>query len=88
MVGAAEEYRPAEGCPVASEKFGNGAYMAHQGDSGSFLVAQARVRDGSAAVRLSVWSCVFCHVTLVGLGDPDEPVGQQDFTWFERAGEG
>jgi hypothetical protein len=84
MVGGGDAYRPAESCPVASEKYGGGGYMSHMGDPSSFLVALAKVHDDSAAVRLSVWSCVFCGTTLVGLGDPDEPVGDQDFTWMQR----
>lgn len=88
MVGGCENYVLAESCPVASKKFGNGGYMSHMGDPGSFLVALASVKDGSAAVRISLWRCVFCGNTLVGLGDPEEPVGGQDFSWFEKAGEG
>ncbi len=85
MVGGAEDYGLAESCPVASTRFGNGGYMSHMGDPGSFLVALAQVKDGTAAVRISVWRCVFCKKVLVGLGNPDEPVGEQDYTWFEEA---
>jgi hypothetical protein len=84
MVGAGDGYLLAGGCPVASQKFGNGEYMSHQGDPNSFLVAEARVKDGSASVRVAVWKCVFCHMTLVGLGDPEEALGAQDFTWLEH----
>lgn len=83
MVGGADDYLPAAGCSVASEKHGGGEYMAHQGDQQSFLVAEARVKDGSAAVRVAVWKCVFCGTVLVGLGDPLAPLDQQDFTWME-----
>jgi hypothetical protein len=86
MTGGGDDYLPAGGCPEASERFGNGEFMAHQGDPGSFLVAEARVKDGSAAVRVTVWRCVFCGATLVGLGVPDEELGRQDFTWFSRGG--
>ena len=85
MVGGGDAYLPAAGCPVAIAKYGNGGYLAHQGDPNSFLVAEARVKDGSASVRVAVWQCVFCHATLVGLGDPAEPLNGQDFSWFECA---
>lgn len=87
QVGADDSYRPAEGCPVASEKYGNGEWMSHQGDSDSFLVANAMVKDGSAAVHLALWKCVFCGTVLVGLGVPEESSNLQAFTWMERAGE-
>lgn len=83
MVGGGDGYMAAGSCPVASEKYGNGADLVHQGDPGSFLVALASVKDGSAAVRLALWRCVFCGSTLVGLGDPEEELGGQDFAWFE-----
>jgi hypothetical protein len=86
MVGAGDDYLPAGGCPVAIEKYGNGQYMAHIGDPDSFLVAEARVKDGSAAVRVVLWRCVFCHATLIGLGLPEGELGSQDFTWMEHAG--
>ncbi len=85
MVGGGDDYLPAAGCPVATERYGAGAYLAHQGDPDSFLVADARVKDGSAGVRIAVWTCVFCGATLVGLGDLKEELGSQDFTWMERA---
>ena len=88
MVGGGDNYVPAESCPVASQKFGNGEYMAHQGDPNSFLLALAQVKDGSAAVRVSVWSCIFCKKVLVGLGDPDEEVSEQDFSWLQKDGGG
>ncbi len=86
IVGGGDDYVPAESCTVASEKFGNGGYMAHQGDPNSFLVVLAKVRDGSAAVKIAVWKCVFCHKTLIGLADADER-GSHEYTWMER-GEG
>lgn len=86
MTGGGDDYQPASGCPVASEKYGNGEFMAHQGDPDSFLVAEARVKDGSASVRVAVWRCVFCQAELIGLGKPEELLGYQDFTWFERTG--
>jgi hypothetical protein len=86
MVGAGDDYLPAGGCPVAGEKYGNGEYMAHQGDPDSFLVAEARVKDGSAGVRLVLWRCVFCGSTLVGLGVPEGTLGAQDFSWMEYSG--
>ena len=85
QVGGGDDYLLAAGCPVASQKFGHGGYMSHRGDPESFLVAEARVRDGSASVRVAVWRCVFCGKTVVGLGDPAEPVGAQDYTWLEKA---
>jgi hypothetical protein len=85
MVGAGDDYLPAAGCPVASQQFGNGGYMAHQGSPDSFLVAEARVKNGSTSVRVAVWKCVFCGATLVGLGDPAQPLNAQDFTWLERS---
>lgn len=88
IVGAGDAYRPAESCPVASEKYGNGEYMAHQGAVNSFLVADARVKDGTAGVHLlALWKCSFCGTTLVGLGVPDEALDLQAFTWLERADE-
>lgn len=86
-VGAGNAYRPAQGCPVASEKFAAGEYMAHQGDADSFVVALASVKDYSAAVRLALWTCVHCGTVLVGLGDPGEQLGTQEFAWFERSGD-
>jgi hypothetical protein len=88
MVGGGDAYRPAESCSVASEKYGNGEYMAHQGPSDSFLVAEAKVKDGSARVRIALWRCSFCGAVLVGLGDPEEDVQEQEYAWFERAGGG
>lgn len=85
MVGGGDDYLPAGGCPVAGQKFGHGGYMSHRGDPDSFLVAEARVKDGSASVRISLWKCVFCGATLVGLGDPAEEIDQTEFTWLERA---
>ncbi len=85
MVGGGDDYLPAGGCPVAGEKYGNGEYIAHAGDPDSFLVAEARVKDNSASVRIAVWKCVFCGTTLVGLGVPEEPLNAQDYTWMERA---
>jgi hypothetical protein len=84
MVGAGDAYLPAGGCPVAAQKYGAGGYMSQQGDPGSFLVADARVKDGSAAVRVALWRCVYCNAVLIGLGDPEEPLDAQDFTWLER----
>lgn len=84
MVGGGDDYLPAGGCPVATG-YGNGEYMAHAGDPDSFLVAEARVKDGTASVRIAVWRCVHCKATLIGLGVPEEPLNQQDFTWLERA---
>lgn len=84
MVGGGDDYLLAAACPVASQEFGHGQYMSHRGDPESFLVAEARVKDGSASVRISLWKCVFCKKTLVGLGDPAEEVGEQDFTWLEK----
>lgn len=86
MVGGGDDYRPAEGCPVAMEKFGHGEYLAHRGSPDSFLVALASVKDGSAAVRIALWKCVFCGMTLVGLGVPDGELGHQDFTWLMQGG--
>lgn len=84
MVGGGDDYLPAAACPVASQQLGNGEYMAHRGDHGSFLVADAKVKDGTAAVRLALWRCVYCNAVLVGLGDPAQPLDGQDFTWLER----
>lgn len=84
MVGAGDAYRFAQGCPVATRKYGNDSYIAHQGDPDSFLVADAVTKDGTAGVRIAVWSCVFCGTPLVGLGTLDEKLGEQEFTWMER----
>ena len=88
MVGGGDDYRPAESCEVASKKYGNGEYMSHQGHPDSFLVADARTKDGTAMVRLALWRCVFCSKILVGLGAPEQLAlaGTQEFTWMERAG--
>lgn len=85
LVGGGDGYIPAASCPVAEENSGTGEYMSHQGDFSSFLVAEARVKDGSASVRVAVWRCVFCGNTLVGLGDPAEELDKQSFTWMERS---
>ena len=83
--GAGESFRPAGGCPVAS-RWGAGEPVSHQGDAGSFLVADAAVRDGSAAVRLALWRCVWCGALVAGIapadGDPDDT---REFTWLEEA---
>lgn len=88
IVGGAAPFVPAEGCPVATEQFGGGAYMAHQGDRDSFFIADVRVRDDSAAVRVVVWRCVYCGRVLAGLGSTaPENLAEQDYAWMEEAGE-
>ena len=82
-IGTGSGFRLAESCPAASE-WAAGAYMSHQGDPGSFAVADVTVRDGSAAVRVAVWRCVHCGVTVAGLGSAGEPPDRdQPFTWLE-----
>jgi hypothetical protein len=83
-VGGGNAFRLAQGCPVAS-RWGSGEYVAHQGDANGFLLADARTRDGTAAIRLALWRCVHCGMLLTGIaqaeGDPDST---QDFTWMEE----
>jgi hypothetical protein len=84
-LGAEGAFRPAGSCPVASQ-WADGEYMAHQGDAGSFLVADARTRDGSASVRLALWRCVHCGMLLTGIAHADgDPAATREFTWLEDA---
>src|SRR5437773_11145420 len=83
-LGAGGGFRPAQSCPVA-EALGSGAYMSHQGDEDSYLIADAATKSGSAAVRIVLWRCVYCGVLLAGLGRADgEPRADQEFTWLEE----
>jgi len=83
-LGAGGEFRPAQSCPVA-ETLGSGAYMSHQGDEDSYMIADAATRSGSAAIRIVLWRCVYCGVLLAGLGSADsEPRADQEFTWLEQ----
>jgi hypothetical protein len=86
MVGGGDAFVPARGCPVAMEKYGNGQYFPHHGDSSRFFAGEVRVRDDdSATIRLAVWRCVYCGVTLVGIGNTYEPeVTDTELTWFEE----
>ena len=65
-LGSPDAFRPAGSCPVASG-WSRGEYMPHQGDADSFLVADARTADGTAAVRLAAWRCVHCGALLAGV---------------------
>jgi hypothetical protein len=87
-------FRPAGSCPVA-EKIMHTEYAAHHGipsDDQSYMVADLITRDDSAAVRVVLWRCQFCHGLLVGVGRTDEaldgPPGtgfySQDFNWLEE----
>jgi len=83
-LGAGGEFRPAQSCPVA-ESLGSGAYMSHQGDDGSYMIADASTRDGKAAIRIVLWRCVYCGTLMAGLGSADgEPRADQEFTWLEQ----
>ena len=85
-LGAGGDFRPAGSCPVA-ESWAGGAYMSHQGGE-DFMVADARTRGGTAEVRVVLWKCVHCGMTLAGLGAADgEPAEDQEFTWLELPGE-
>lgn len=85
QVGGGDAFIPAQGCPVATEKYGNGQYLPHQGDNGSFLAAEARVHDGSAVIRLALWRCVYCGAVLVGVGNMNEAeINDTELTWFEE----
>ena len=84
-LGPGEGFRPAGGCPAASQWSPHGEYMPHQGDAGSFLVADARTGDGTAAIRLALWRCVYCRMLLTGIARADgDPDAAQQFTWFEE----
>lgn len=85
MSGAAEPLVLAGSCPVTAGP--------HCADPGSFLVADAAVRDGSAAVRLALWRCKFCRSLLVGVGPQSGVldvsgdralIDSQEFTWLEQ----
>lgn len=77
-------FRLAESCPVA-ESLGSGSYMSHQGNPDSHMIADASTRDGTAAVRIVLWRCVYCGTLVAGLGSAEgEPSGDQEFTWMEQ----
>lgn len=83
-LGAGGDFRPAQSCPVA-ESLGSGAYMSHQGDEDSYMIADAATRNGLAAVRIVLWRCVYCGILLAGLGHAaGEPRADQEFTWLEE----
>jgi hypothetical protein len=83
-IGTGGEFRPARSCPVA-EALGSGSYMSHQGDEGSYLIADAATRDGAAVIRVVLWRCVYCGALVAGLGHADgEPRADQEFTWLEE----
>jgi hypothetical protein len=83
-LGAGGEFRPAQSCPVAGS-LGSGAYMSHQGDEDSYMIADASTRDGRAAIRIVLWRCVYCGTLMAGLGRADcEPRADQEFTWLEQ----
>jgi hypothetical protein len=83
-LGAGGAFRPAQSCPVA-ETLGSGAYISHQGDEDSYMIADAATRSGLAAIRIVLWRCVYCGSLLAGLGRADsEPRADQEFTWLEE----
>ena len=83
-LGSPDAFRPAGSCPVASG-WSRGEYMPHQGDADSFLVADARTADGTAAVRLAAWRCVHCGALLAGVARADgDPGAAQQFAWLEE----
>ena len=83
-LGSGGAFRSAGSCPVAS-RWADGGYMSHQGGD-DFLVADARTRDGTAAVRIVLWRCVHCGMLLTGIGHADgDPDDDQEFTWLEEA---
>ncbi len=87
MSGEAAPFRAAGPCPVTRGP--------HCADPESYLVADAAVRDRSAAVRLAVWRCQYCGTLLAGIGRPRgvldgspgsrAEVDAQEFTWLEEA---
>lgn len=86
MSGEASPFRPAQACTVTRGP--------HHADPGSYLVADATVRDGSVAVRLALWRCAACGTAMAGVGlvsgTPDgsresrAPIDAQEFTWLEE----
>lgn len=83
--GGAQTFRPADGCPVAMAEYTSGLYFPHRGDSRSFMTAEVRVADGSAAVVLTLWRCVYCHSIIAGIGKvPPGEVTDAELTWLEE----
>jgi hypothetical protein len=80
MSGMGASFRPARPCPVMK-----GPHCAPD-EPGSFMVADAAVRDGTAGVRLSLWRCRYCGAQLTGIGRLGEDADIQEFTWLEEAG--
>jgi len=83
-LGSEGSFKLAGSCPVAAQG-ASGEYMPHQGDAGSFLVADAQTRDGTASVRLALWRCVHCGLLLTGVARAEGgPGAAQSFTWLEE----
>jgi hypothetical protein len=86
MTGGAQPFREAEACPVMA-----GPHCAPR-DKRSFMVADAAVADGTAAVRIAIWRCQFCNALLIGIGrplaeiagKPGTGVHSQEFAWLEE----
>jgi hypothetical protein len=90
MTGAATPFRQAEPCPVLDGPHGRSP------EDGSYLVADATTRDGSAAVRIAVWRCSYCGVLVTGIGrltgnlsltgsrENRMLIDSQEFTWLEE----
>jgi hypothetical protein len=84
MVGGEGAFVPAQGCPVAMEKYSGGEYFPHNGNQDKFLAAELQVHDGSAAIWLALWRCEHCGVTVVGLGNTKDEITSAQMTWFEE----
>jgi hypothetical protein len=80
MSGMGASFRPAGPCPEA-----RGPHCKPDGD-GSFMVADAATRDGTAGARVVLWRCRFCGARLTGIGRLGEEADTQEFTWLEEAG--
>jgi hypothetical protein len=83
-LGGGGVFVPARSCPVAGT-YGGGSYMSHQGGDGDYMIADARTRTGTAAVRIVAWRCVHCGLMCVGIGYADgDPETDQEFTGLEE----
>jgi len=79
MSGMGASFRPAGPCPVM-----RGPHCMPDGD-GSYMVADAATRDGTAGVRVALWRCRYCGTQLTGIGRLGENADVQEFTWLEEA---
>jgi hypothetical protein len=85
MTGGSAPFRPPGTCPGSG-----GPHYGSPGE-GSYLVADAATKDGSASARVALWRCRLCGSLLVGIGRAGVPVDAapgtgvhaQEFTWLE-----